>query len=61
MAFLQAQGDEEQHQHAQEDVKAMKTGQHEEGRALQTRGEFEVQIVVSMKVFIALNKKENQT
>ena len=31
MAFLQSQRDEEQHQHADKHVKAMKTGQHVEG------------------------------
>jgi hypothetical protein len=31
MAFLQPQGDEEQHQHADEHVKSVKTGQHVKG------------------------------
>ena len=31
MPFLQTQGDEQQHQHADEHMETMETGQHEEG------------------------------
>ena len=33
MAFAQAQRDEQKHQHADEDMETVKTGQQKEGRA----------------------------
>ena len=33
MAFLQTQGDEQEHQHADKHVKAVKAREHEEGGA----------------------------
>ena len=51
---LQAQGDEQQHQHAQKHVEAVKTSEHEEGRTVHTRVEFEVQVGIEVKVFIGV-------
>lgn len=60
VAFLQTQGDEEQHQHAHENVETMKARQHKKGGAKDARAELEVQIGVGMVVLIALNAEENR-
>ena len=58
MAFLQAQGDEQKHQHTHEHVKAVKTCQHEEGGAVDAGAELEVVLGVRMVVLITLHAKE---
>lgn len=59
MAFLQAQGDEEQHQHADKHMEAMETGEHEEGGAEDAGAKLEVQICVGMVVLVALHAQED--
>ena len=61
MAFLQTQGDEQEHQHAHEHVKAMKARQHIEGRAVNARAKLQVERRVSMVVLIALNDQEGSS
>lgn len=59
VAFLQTQGDHQQHQHTQEHVKTVKTCEHVKRRTIHTRGELEVHVAVGMGVFIALHKQEH--
>lgn len=55
MPALESQGNKQQHQHADEDVKAVKTCQHEKCRTVDARCQFQIQVVVGMVILIALN------
>ena len=59
VAFLQAQCNDQQHQHAQEHVETVKTGEHEKRGSIHTRGELEVHVAVGMRVFVTLNKQKH--
>ena len=58
VAFLQTQSDEQQHQHTDKHVEAVKTGEHVEGRAIHPGAEFQIHFRPGMGVFVALHKQE---
>ena len=59
VTFLQTQGDEQQHQCADENMEAMKAGQHVKGRTKNARRELQVQVLISMNVLITLNEQKH--
>ena len=59
VALDTANHDEEQHESANGHVEAVETGQHEEGGAENARSQFQVQIAVSVNVFISLEAHED--
>ena len=59
MAFLQAQGNEQKHQHAHKHVKAVKTRQHKEGGTVNSGTKLQIERRISMEVLIALNQQES--
>ena len=58
VALLQAECDEQQHQHAQEHMEAVEACQHEKGRAINARCQLEVELLVRVVVLIALETQE---
>lgn len=59
MAFLQTKGNDQQHQHTQEHMESVETCEHEEGRAINARREFEVHLAIRMAVLVALHQQKD--
>ena len=58
MPFLQAQRDEQQHQHANKYVKTVKARQHVKSRAIHAGTELEIEFGVAVEVFVTLNRQK---
>ena len=61
VAFLQAQGNKEQHQHAHKHVKTVKACEQVEGGAKDAGVELEVQVRIQVVVLVTLHAQERDT
>ena len=60
VTLLQAQSDEQQHEHANEHVEAMEAREHVESRAINTRAQLQIQIAPCVSIFITLHEQKHQ-